>query len=160
MESTFLPSTLKLPHKQPLSFHPSNRRTKRLVLKKFVHAKLGGSEDKDAGKSSVDGNMIILQMRIKKLKALETASKERVASSSSDPEEWEKKSFTTHHENVYEILEVLRSYMLKTKPSVALGMLALFAMSVTLSSPVAVDNVLKVLKGLLSGCHVCIDIHF
>ncbi|XP_075475614.1 uncharacterized protein LOC142506804 [Primulina tabacum] len=161
MESTFISSSLKLPHKlQSLFFYPSNQRTKRLVLKKSVSAKQYENEDNDAGKSSVDENMIVLRMRIKKMKALEVASKERVTPSSEDSKEWEKKLFALGHENVYETTENLQSYLMKTKPSVALGMLALFVMCVPLSSPFAVDNVLKVVKGLLAGCHVCIDIHF
>ncbi|KAL8472676.1 hypothetical protein ACS0TY_029120 [Phlomoides rotata] len=112
--------------------------------------------------SEVDENMIVLRMRIKKIKVLESGGGggEGAAPPSSDWSEWEKKVFTHYHEGVFDYMEMLQGCLMNTRPSVALGMMTLIAMSLPLSSSVVMMNVLKLAKGLLAGCHVCIDIDF
>ncbi|KAL3813295.1 hypothetical protein ACJIZ3_014563 [Penstemon smallii] len=124
---------------------------KRLIV---VNAK----RDEQEGKP-IDDNMIVLKMRMKKMKVLDTKSNEG-AQPISDWKEWEKKLFTHYHEDVCEAIELLRSYLMNTRPSLAIGIMALVAMSVPFSSSVVMVNALKVAKGLLDGCHVCIDIDF
>ncbi|KAI3451809.1 hypothetical protein Pfo_008474 [Paulownia fortunei] len=156
MEATaFLPATPRLPHRRFPRINPSSHRRNGLIIKRVaINAQQGESEGK-----SIDENMIILRMRIKKMKVLETSSNEG-APPSADWKEWEKKLFTRYHEGVCDSMELLQSYFMNTRPSVALGMLALVAMSVPFSTSVAMVNALKVAKGLLAGCHVCIDIDF
>ncbi|CAI9766907.1 unnamed protein product [Fraxinus pennsylvanica] len=102
--------------------------------------------------------MSVLRLHIKKMKVLE--SRRTSQNPSSDWMEWEKRIFTRYHEDVCEAMALLQTYLMNTRPSVALGVLALVAMSVSLSSSTAMVNVLKIAKGLLEGCHVCIDIDF
>lgn len=121
-----------------------------------MNAQQGESERK-----SVDENMIVLRMRIKKMKVIEGGGGNNdVVAPSSEWKEWERRVFTHYHEGVCDSVEMLQSYLMNTRPSVALGMLALIAMSVPFSSSVVLANALKLAKGLLAGCHVCIDIDF
>ncbi|KAI3462583.1 hypothetical protein Pfo_019246 [Paulownia fortunei] len=127
------------------------------IRKLLVNAKQGGESEGE----SVNENPIVLRLRIKKLKVLEAnKNQDQARLPSSDWNEWERKLFTHYHEDVFEAMELLQSYFMKTRPSVALGVLALVAMSVPLSQSDFLGNALKVAKGLLAGCHVCIDIDF
>ncbi|KAG8384145.1 hypothetical protein BUALT_Bualt04G0087800 [Buddleja alternifolia] len=119
------------------------------------------NQGRNEGKST-DENMVVLKMRIKKLKVSEKISSNQGAEAapSKDWKDWEKKIFTRYHESVFDSMELLQSYLMNTRPSLALGILTLVAMSVPLSSSVVMVNALKVARGLLAGCHVCIDIDF
>ncbi|KAL2531638.1 hypothetical protein Adt_04989 [Abeliophyllum distichum] len=152
MEATLL-SCPRLPHR-PFLIKPSYN-LRHGIITKVVNAKKGDNEGES---SSVDENMSVLRLHIKKMKMLESSRTSQQPSS--DWMEWEKKIFTRYHEDVCEVMALLQSYLMNTRPSVALGVLALVAMSVPLSSSVAMVNVLKIAKGLLEGCHVCIDIDF
>lgn len=150
-------------HRLRLSvINPSSHRRYEPKKRFFVCAKQGG----DSERKSIDDKMIILRMRIKKMKVLEARTSgdkdQGIASQrpSSDWKDWEKKLFTHYHEDVCQGIELLQSYLMNTRPSVALGTLMLLAMSVPLSSSVVMGNVLKVARGLLAGCHVSIDIDF
>ncbi|KAL0343406.1 UNVERIFIED_CONTAM: hypothetical protein Sangu_1228000 [Sesamum angustifolium] len=156
MEATaLLPATPRLPLRRFSAKHPSYNVTRR---KGLILAQQGDRQN-------VDENMIVLKMRIKKLKVSESSGRNQegtaaAAAPSSDWKEWEKKLFTRYHEGVCDSVELLQSFLMNTRPSVALGLLALVAMSVPVSSSVVVVNALKVARGLLAGCHVCIDIDF
>lgn len=114
--------------------------------------------------------MIVLKMRIKKLKVVESVGgggggdggQESSAAPVAPAEwkEWEKRVFTHYHEGVCDTVEMVQSYLMNTRPSVAVGVAALIAMSVPLSTSVVFANALKVARALLAGCHVCIDIDF
>ncbi|KAL1536968.1 hypothetical protein AAHA92_29535 [Salvia divinorum] len=153
--TTFFSANPKLPQKRICTMRNG------AVSKRFaIKAQQGGGDGK-----SVDENMIVLRMRIKKMKVIEGVGgggegegEEGVAL----PEwkEWEKRVFTHYHEGVLDTVGLLQSYLMNTRPSVALGMVALIAMTVPFSTSVVVANALKVAKGLLAGSHVCIDIDF
>ncbi|KAL2241431.1 UNVERIFIED_CONTAM: hypothetical protein Sindi_0784300 [Sesamum indicum] len=151
MEATaLLPATPRLPLRRFSAKHPSYNITRR---KGLILAQQGDHDE----------NMIVLKMRIKKLKVSESSRSTQEGTAvapSSDWKEWEKKVFTRYHEGVCDSVELLQSFLMNTRPSVALGLLALVAMSVPVSSSVVVVNALKVARGLLAGCHVCIDIDF
>ncbi|KAL8044753.1 hypothetical protein ABFX02_08G066500 [Erythranthe guttata] len=163
--TTFFPSNN--PRLFSYKINPSNYYHKRRLINNgfnFVKAKQGDQESDHERKSIIDeSNMIVLKMRIKKMKMLESNNnnnKEGAAAPSSDWNEWEKKIFTHYHEGVCDSMELLQSYLMNTRPSLALGALVLLAMSVPFSSSVVMVNALKVARGLLAGCHVCIDIDF
>lgn len=84
---------------------------------------------RDYGGRIVDENMILLRMRIRELKMLET-SQEPPASWMG----WEKKYYTHYDEDVYEAVGLLQSYLMSVRPSLALGMAALFMLSVPFSA--------------------------
>ncbi|KAH6784663.1 hypothetical protein C2S52_009622 [Perilla frutescens var. hirtella] len=146
----FLPANPRLPQKGICSNTRIRRNAKRFV----INAQGGESE----GKSVDDQSMIVLRMRIKKMKAIEGG--EGAATPPSEWKEWERRVFTHYHEGVCDSVEMLQAFLMNTRPSVAVGMLALIAMAVPFSSSVVVVNALKVAKGLLAGSHVCIDIDF
>ncbi|KAG6392585.1 hypothetical protein SASPL_146809 [Salvia splendens] len=153
--TTFLPANPKLPQKRISTVRNG------VVLKRFaIKAQQGGGEG-----NSVDENMIVLRMRIKKMKVIESVGGgegegEEGVVAAPEWKEWEKRVFTHYHEGVLDTVGLLQSYLMNTRPSVALGMLALIAMTVPFSTSVVVSNALKVAKGLLAGSHVCIDIDF
>ncbi|CAA0817259.1 Unknown protein [Striga hermonthica] len=148
--ANFSPSNPRLPLK-------CNKRSGLITIKRAIKVKAKQKDDNNDPGKSVDDNMIVLTMRIKKVKVLESINNE-AARPSSDWLERENKFFTRYHENICDSMEFLQSCLMNTKPSVAMGMLILVAMS--FSSSVVMVNVLKMAKGLLAGCHVCIDIDF
>ncbi|KAL7101667.1 hypothetical protein ACP275_08G068900 [Erythranthe tilingii] len=163
--TTFFPS--KNPRLFSYKINPSYYHKRRLINNGFIiiKAKQGDDQDSDYERKSIvdENNMIVLKMRIKKMKILESNNKnnnEGAAAPSSDWNEWEKKLFTHYHEGVCDSMELLQSYLMNTRPSLALGALVLLAMSFPFSSSVVMVNALKVARGLLAGCHVCIDIDF
>ncbi|KAG6394340.1 hypothetical protein SASPL_144924 [Salvia splendens] len=115
-----------------------------VVNKRFaIKAQQGGEEGK-----SVDENMIVLRMRIKKMKVIESVGGgegegEEGVVAAPEWKEWEKRVFTHYHEGVLDTVGLLQSYLMNTRPSVALGMLALIAMTVPFSTSVVVANALK-----------------
>lgn len=151
----FSPANPRLPEKRA----PTKWR-RRVVMK----AQQGGEGERE---SSVDDdeNMIVLRMRIKKMKVIE-GKKMKVREGDDDDvaatewKEWERRVFTHYHEGVCESVEMLQSYLMNTRPSVALGVLALIAISLPFSSSVVLANALNLAKALLAGSHVCIDIDF
>ncbi|KAL7141641.1 hypothetical protein ABFS83_08G067400 [Erythranthe nasuta] len=164
--TTFFPS--KNPRLFSYKIKPSYHHKRRLINNGFIiiKAKQGDDQESDHEKKSIidESNMIVLKMRIKKMKILESNNKNNnegaAAAPSSDWNEWEKKLFTHYHEGVCDSMELLQTYLMNTRPSLALGALVLLAMSVPFSSSVVMVNALKVARGLLAGCHVCIDIDF
>ncbi|KAL2499475.1 hypothetical protein Adt_25030 [Abeliophyllum distichum] len=153
MEATNFLSCPTLPRKRVLVINPS-RRNYGITIRKVVNAKQGDNEAK-----SVDENMIVLRMRIKKMKMLEASSGSQEMPNS-NWKEWEKKYCRHYLEDICEGVGLLQSFLMNTRPSLALGMLTLIAMTVPLSTYVVLFNALKVAKGLLAGSHLSIDIDF
>ncbi|KAH6760295.1 hypothetical protein C2S51_017244 [Perilla frutescens var. frutescens] len=81
------------------------------------------------GKSVDDQNMIVLRMRIKKMKVIESGEG-APPPPSSEWKEWERMVFTHYHEGVCDSVEMLQVFLMNTRPSVAVGMLALIAMAI------------------------------
>ncbi|GER48075.1 ABC transporter of the mitochondrion 2 [Striga asiatica] len=148
--ANFLPSNQRLPLNCP-------KISGLITIKRAITVKAKKNDKNNDHGKSVDENMIVLKMRIKKMKALESIKNE-ASKPSSDWLEWENKFFRRYHENICDSMEFLQSYLMNTRPSVAMGMLILVAMS--FSSSVVMVNALKMAKELLAGCHVCIDINF
>ncbi|KAJ4975006.1 hypothetical protein NE237_008180 [Protea cynaroides] len=85
----------------------------------------GGGTDSGRGKL-VDENMIVLRMRIQEMKMVES-SQERLPE---DWMEWEKRYYTHYDSDICEAVGLLQTQLMKTRPSVALGMVALVTLSV------------------------------
>lgn len=81
------------------------------------------------GRSIVDANMPLLRKRIKKLKIQEEERNRDRAPPEEELEsewmEWEKKLYPTYHFKVCEMIGLLHSYLMNTRPSVALATLSL-----------------------------------
>nr|XP_027078711.1 uncharacterized protein LOC113701982 [Coffea arabica] len=103
------------------------------------------------GGKLVDENMIVLRMRIKKMKTLESGHDQPPSNWMG----WEKKYFASHYnEDVLEAVGVLQSCLMNARPSMALGMLAILALSLPISTYVLLVNFVELARGLLdSGFH-------
>ncbi|XP_059451296.1 uncharacterized protein LOC132182114 [Corylus avellana] len=100
---------------------------------------------RDYGGRIVDENMILLRMRIRELKMLETSQQEPPASWM----QWEKKYYTHYDEDVCEAVGLLQSYLMNVRPSLALAMAALFMLSVPFSAGVLFFHAFEMAKAIL-----------
>lgn len=92
----------------------------------------------------VDEGMIVLRWRIKEMKMLE---KEEAAS---DWMEWEKQYCPDYHRHLLHAMDLLQSYFIGLRPSVALGMLFLVAFSVFMFSGFGLYLALEAANNLVS----------
>ncbi|KAL6587848.1 hypothetical protein OROMI_000826 [Orobanche minor] len=160
MEALPLSSIPKLPLiRRSLTIPSSPPNINRLVTIRnlAVSAKKGESEGKP-----VDENIIVLRMRIKKMKTMKASqNRDQTRLSPSNVNERETKRLSHRdHDDLFEAIDLLQSYFLKTRTRVAiLGVLGLMAVvGLSLSQPDLLPIVMKVVKELVTGCHVCIDI--
>ncbi|KAK4711991.1 hypothetical protein R3W88_006504 [Solanum pinnatisectum] len=99
-------------------------------------------------KNIVDENMIILRMRIKDMKLLETEK----SGPPSNWMGWEKKYFARYNEDVCEAIGLLQMYLMETRPALALGMLALICLSLSsLTTYFLVQQVMEMAKFILQA---------
>ncbi|KAL5809971.1 hypothetical protein ACOSQ4_026539 [Xanthoceras sorbifolium] len=100
----------------------------------------------------VDENMIVLRMRIRESKMLETRSKP-------PPNwmEWEKKYYTNngYDEDVCEALGFLQNYLMNMRSGFALGLIALIALNLIVSTGIAVFYAVK-----LAQIIILLDFYF
>ncbi|KAE8670386.1 putative auxin:hydrogen symporter [Hibiscus syriacus] len=68
----------------------------------------------------------------------------------SDWMEWEKPYYTSYNECVCRIVGLLQSYLMNTKPSSALGMLALLTMCLQASMIMVLAHLVMAANGVLS----------
>lgn len=95
----------------------------------------------------VDENMIILRKRIHEM---------RIEKTNHEPEppshwmEWEKQYYVNYDSRIREAVELLQSEVMNnTRPSLALGMVALIMLSVPTSMVVIMFHLVEVAKGIL-----------
>ncbi|TKY64836.1 hypothetical protein E2542_SST07687 [Spatholobus suberectus] len=98
----------------------------------------------------VDESMIVLRLRIKEMKMSEM-NREPPANWM----DWEKQCYDHYDEDVCNAIGLLQSYFMGTRPSVALGMLTLLALSVPISSATILFSALQIGKSVLSGFGLC-----
>ncbi|KAL3525503.1 hypothetical protein ACH5RR_013875 [Cinchona calisaya] len=95
----------------------------------------------------VDENMIVLRMRIKQMKMLESGNHDH-NQPPSNWMEWEKKYYATHYnEDVFEAVGLLQRCLMNTRPSLALGMSAILALSLPISTFHLLLNFVELVKG-------------
>ena len=154
METTSLLSSV-LPI-QPIPFSKSECKSVR-----FLHGRRSSSamvfaakrdsyepEDYNGG-CSVDESMIILRKRIHEMKMIE-----RNYEPPEDWMEWEKQYYTCYDEYICTLVGLLQSHLMNTRPSLALGMLALITMSVLASTVMVVHHFMEVANGVFSAIHL------
>lgn len=93
--------------------------------------------------------MIVLRKRIHEMKMVE-----RNYEPPSHWMEWEKRCFTSYDSLVCEIVGVLQSQLMNTRPSLALGLFVLIAFSVPISSTLVFSHFLQITKIVFDGFHV------
>ena len=100
----------------------------------------------------VDENMIVLRMRIRDMKTLEMDHEANQPPS--EWTEWEKQYFTYYKEDVYEGIGLLQNYLMNIRPCLALAFVALFMLSVPISSGFVIFHVTEMTKHIFSGLHL------
>ncbi|KAM7478228.1 hypothetical protein LguiA_026441 [Lonicera macranthoides] len=94
----------------------------------------------------VDENMIVLRMRIKDMKMSGTSQMPP-----SDWMEWEKQYIRDYYEDVCDGVGLLQMCLMNTRPCLAMGMVALVALSVPISAWVIIFNVMGWINGVVLG---------
>ena len=85
--------------------------------------------------------MIVLQKRIHDVKMIE-----RNYEPPADWMEWEKRYYTSYDSIICDVLGVLQSQLMNTRPSLALGMLALIMLSLPTSAAVMFLHLMKITR--------------
>ncbi|XVF02811.1 hypothetical protein REPUB_Repub04eG0206400 [Reevesia pubescens] len=105
------------------------------------------AHDQNASGRLVDENMIVLRKKIHELKMIERNYEPRA-----DWMEWEKRYYTSYDSIICDVLGVLQSQLMNTRPSLALGMLVLIMLSVPTSAALLFSYLMEITKGVvLSG---------
>lgn len=134
------PFVFSTPNSWP-SLSPSSRRRKTSIL-----ASRRGAADRNFGGRMVDENMIVLRKRIQEMKMME-----KNYEPPSDWMEWEKRYYTSYDSIICEAMGVLQRKLMNSRPSFALGIIALIAMSVPTSSAFLLFHLVEMSKQILSG---------
>ncbi|KVH96224.1 uncharacterized protein LOC112528074 [Cynara cardunculus var. scolymus] len=101
---------------------------------------------RDANGHMVDESMIVLRKRIHEMKMIEQDYEPP-----SDWMGWEKSCYTSYDAYICEVMGVLQSGLMNTRPSLALGLMALIMLSVPVSTVVVASNAVEVAKMVLNG---------
>lgn len=91
----------------------------------------------------VDANMIVLRKRIHERKMIE-----RNYEPPEDWMEWEKRYYTSYDSIICDVLGVLQTLLMNTRPSLALGLLVLISLSVPTSAAVIFFHLMDMTKGV------------
>ncbi|XP_028779572.1 uncharacterized protein LOC114735952 [Neltuma alba] len=132
-----------------LSVPDSNSRPSLYRRKTSVLAWRREAADQNFGGRMVDESMIILRKRIHEMKMIE-----KNYEPPEDWMDWEKRYYTSYDSMICEALGVLQTQLMNTRPSLALGMIALLAMSVPTSSAFLLYHLVELCKQILGGIHL------
>lgn len=105
---------------------------------------------RDGSGKVVDEGMIVLRKRIHEMKMLERNYDEPP----SEWMDWEKEYYTRYDSIVCDLVDVLQSCLMESRPSVVLGVVVLLSVSVPISSIVVVLHFLGIARSFLSGVHL------
>ncbi|KAJ7943037.1 Mediator of RNA polymerase II transcription subunit [Quillaja saponaria] len=97
----------------------------------------------------VDENMVVLRKRILEMKELKLDEE----TAPSNWMEWEKQYYVNYDSDIFEAVGLLQSLLMNTRPRLAFGMLALFMLSMTMSTSIVVFYVMELAKGTTAGFH-------
>ncbi|XP_043694654.1 uncharacterized protein LOC122645412 [Telopea speciosissima] len=118
-------------------------------MKVFVARKDGYDRDFDGRR--VDENMIVLRMRIQDMKIKADQRKD-------EPPlhwmEWEKRYYHDYDSDIFEAIGLLQTQLMKTRPSLVFGMVALLALTVPTSMLITAYHLMQILKGIICGIHL------
>lgn len=132
----------------PLLFRPSLLSSKRRRIKTtrtFAGSRKRRDEGDYRGGRLVDMNMIVLRKRIHEMKMVE-----RNYQPPSHWTHWEKQCYANYDSLICELIGILQSELMKTRPSVALGIMAFFALSVPFSTAMVFSHFMD-MANLLSN---------
>ncbi|KAI9161106.1 hypothetical protein LWI28_014426 [Acer negundo] len=149
----FLSSTLPL-HNPEVSLSLSTRRKKPrkppFIIFNATRGRSGSSRNYggDYKGRIVDENMIVLRMRIRENKMMETRN-----DTPSNWMEWEKKYYANngYNEDVCEALGFLQNYLMNMRPALALGLITLVTLSLVLSTGVVLVHAIQITQMMISS---------
>ncbi|XP_021653668.2 uncharacterized protein LOC110644990 [Hevea brasiliensis] len=131
----------------PLTSHaPSKLHLINPISKRPSTTRVFAAHDQNYSGRLVDVNMIVLRKRIHEMKMVE-----RNYEPPSHWMEWEKRCFTSYDSFICEMVGVLQSQLMDTRPSVALGLISLIALSVPISSAMVFSHFLEFTKIVFDG---------
>lgn len=94
----------------------------------------------------MDENMIVLRMRIQETKLSEAGDEQLPAHWM----EWEQKYYPDYIQDVLEAVGLLQNYLMHSRPSLTLGIIALVTLAVLISSGVALFQAVHVAQMIIS----------
>uniref|UniRef100_A0A1D1YAE7 DEAD-box ATP-dependent RNA helicase 28 n=1 Tax=Anthurium amnicola TaxID=1678845 RepID=A0A1D1YAE7_9ARAE len=103
----------------------------------------------NSGGKLVDEDMIVLRKRLHEMEAAE-----RSYEPPSHWMGWERRYYHRYDADVCHLVGFLQAFLMNTRPSVALGLLTLVALSVLTSAAVVVVNLITAMKGVLASVHM------
>lgn len=149
MEATLISSI------SPLRFHPISERTQQKKKKKKTMTSVvcasAGNKDHyyyyyGGGGRLVDENMIVLRKRIHEMKMVE-----RNYEPPSHWMDWEKRLYNSYDSVICDSVGHLQSFLMNSRPTVAIAMLLLLLISVPVSSTAIAFRLLDLLHWLLAA---------
>lgn len=97
----------------------------------------------------VDENMIVLRKRIHETKMIERNYEPPV-----EWMDWEKSFYTSYDSVICEAMGILQSRLMDTRPSLALGLIALVTLSVPTTTLLGMFHLMELIRVVLSGIHL------
>ncbi|XP_021296777.1 uncharacterized protein LOC110426018, partial [Herrania umbratica] len=141
MEATSLSSSSSsFLHSRKMLLWDDKRRRGRMV---FVAGR--DSQQWNYSGQLVNESLIVLRKRIHDLKIIE-----RNYEPPADWMEWEKQYYTSYNEFICKMVGLLQSHLMNTRPSLALGALALVTMSLQVSMVMVLVYLMQAANGILS----------
>ncbi|KAL4652027.1 hypothetical protein ACB092_01G203300 [Castanea dentata] len=107
-------------------------------------AACGEANRRDYWGRLVDENMIMLRLRIKEMKMMETNYQPP-----SNWMEWEKQYYPRYNEDVCEALGLLQRYLMNMRPGLAFGAIALVTFGVLISTCMVLFHAIDISKRIL-----------
>ncbi|XP_019452448.1 PREDICTED: uncharacterized protein LOC109354413 [Lupinus angustifolius] len=149
MNSTSLINSSQLYHPFSTSNNSSSNNSRKPRSYTIVMSSNRGAADQNFGGRLVDESMIVLRKRIHEMNMIE-----RNYEPPSEWMDWEKGYYTSYNSNICEAMGFLQTQLLNTRPSLALGVMALVAISVPISSALVLFHFLEFSKAAMAGIHL------
>ncbi|XP_057765886.1 uncharacterized protein LOC130986475 [Salvia miltiorrhiza] len=127
----------------------SNSKSRRGVAGVRVRAMRREAHNHESRGRVVDENMIVLRKRIHEMKMMEADCE-----LPREWMEWERRVYVSYDAIICDAMGHLQSYLMETRPSFALAMLVLLALSVPTSTALLIYNFLAFGNAVFSGIHL------
>lgn len=127
----------QIPLSKPFSSTHRNSGTKIFAIRRETH-------DQNFDGRMVDENLIILRKRIHEMKVIE-----RNYEPPSEWMDWEKRFYANYDSIICDAMGLLQSQLMETRPSLALGIIALIALSLPTSTGVIMFHLMDIIKGII-----------
>ncbi|KAK1386986.1 Mediator of RNA polymerase II transcription subunit [Heracleum sosnowskyi] len=106
----------------------------------------GANDKQNKSHLMVDENLIVLRKRIHEMKIIE-----RNYEAPTEWMDWEKRYYASYDTYICEAMGVLQSHLMSTRPSLAIGMMALVALSVPTSTLVVMSHFFDIINAGVAG---------